>query len=183
MQRALRRGFLLALISISALGVACGRTVGLPDSPQAGASSSTTPGAVGQITSGQVTLTLDKRQYTPSDTIVVTIHNGLPQAIWAADHQTNCTLVTAERLQDGQWAAMGKCPLMTPTRMVILPAGSSTPQQLSGAQGAVPPESQAPAPTESWTPGAYRVTLTYAGSADGTGGPGGVAHSVGFTIG
>ena len=183
MQRALRLGFLLALIPISILAAACARTVGLADSPLEGASSTSTPGAAGRAPSGAVTLTLEKQRYATSDTILVTIHNRLPQAIWAADHQTNCMLVTAERLQDGQWVAVGKCPLMTPTRMVMLPAGSSTPQQLLGAQGTVPPESQAPVPTESWAPGTYRVTLAYAGSADGVGGSGGVAHSIEFTIG
>jgi hypothetical protein len=183
MHRAVKTGILLALVLFSAIGAACDRTGGLPDSPQTGASSSSTPEALGQVTSGQVTLTLDKRQYTASDTIVVTIHNGLSQIIWAADHQTNCTVVTAERLQVGQWAAVDKCQLMTRTRMVSLAAGSSTPQQLSSAQAMVPPESQAPLPSENWTPGTYRVTLTYVESADGTGGPGGMVHSINFPIG
>ncbi len=182
---AFKRGLLVTLIGVGALGAGCGRSAGSPEGGVLAPAGSTTPqvGASGQLVAGQVTLTLDKQRYATNDTIVVTIHNGLSQRIWTADHQTNCTIVTAERLQDGQWVAVAHCPLMTRTRMVMLPAGSSTPQQLSGAQGTVPPESQAPVPTESWTPGTYRVTFTYAGSADGTGGPGGVIHSVEFTVG
>jgi hypothetical protein len=193
MPRAFKRGLLVTLIGVGAFGAGCGRSAGSADgdvlasagstTPQASASASSTPRASGQLVAGQVTLTLDKQRYATNDTIVVTIHNGLSQPIWTADHQTNCTIVTAERLQVGQWVAVAHCQLMTPTRMVMLPAGSSTPRQLSGAQGTVPPESQAPVPTESWTPGTYRVTFTYAGSADGTGRPGGVIHSVEFTMG
>ncbi len=183
MQRAVRLDVLVVVIGIGVLLAGCGRSVGPGGSLQAGtspaapasASSSApastspqaTPGASGQRTSGQVTLTLDKQHYAASDTIAVTLHNGLAQAIWATDHKTTCTVITAERLQNGQWAAMGGCRLMTPTTMMSLPAASDTVQRLASA---------------GWPSGTYRVTLSYTAGDAGNGGPGGVVYSAEFTI-
>jgi hypothetical protein len=177
MQHTFRLGCLLALVGIAVLGAACGQTVGSPAAPQAGASSSATPGASSQVVSGQVTLTLDRQQYTAGDIITVTIHNGLSQTIWATDHQTSCTVLTAEHLQDGQWVAVGNCRLQTPTLLVPLPDHSATTVQL-----AVP---QASSSGSGWPAGTYRVTLLYNGGDEGTPSPGGtsgVAHSAAFTI-
>lgn len=170
--------------ALSALLAGCGQTGGSAGSPQPGAFSSatsaissspppatpspTTAGASGQQASGQVMLTLNKQHYSPGDTITVTIHNGLSQIIWSADHKTACTVVAAERLQNGQWEVMGLCRLETPTRMVALPAASETAQPLA---------------TTGWPSGTYRVTLSYSGGDEGTGGPSGVAHSAEFTVG
>ena len=183
MRRVVRLDILVALIGISTLLAGCGRTIGpggalqagasptastgISATATAGASSPGTPGALGKGTSGQVTLTLDRQQYGAGNTIVVTVHNGLSQAIWAADHQTACTVVTAERLQNGQWQTVGACRLMTPTTMVSLPAASATAQRLASS---------------GWPSGTYRVTLSYNGDA-GAGGSGGVAYSVEFSIG
>lgn len=176
MQRVLKLEVLVVFIGIGALLVGCGRVVGPGGSLQASASPSTSTGASPsataspsrQRTSGQVTLSLDKQRYAAGDTIAVTIHNGLAHMIWAADHRTTCTVVTAERLQGGQWEAVGGCRLMTPTTMVSLPAASATVQHLSSA---------------SWPSGTYRVTLTYSAGDMGDGSPSGVVYSVEFTIG
>ena len=187
MQRIVSIKALVALIGVGALSAllaGCGQTGGSVGSPQPGASSSatsvvsssppsatplpTTAGASGQQNSGQVTLTLNKQRYSPGDTITVTIHNGLSQMIWSADHKTACTVVAVERLQNGQWEVVGLCRLETPTRMVALPATSTTTQ---------------PFATQGWPSGTYRLTLSYGGGDEGTGGPSGVAYSVEFTIG
>jgi hypothetical protein len=185
MQRTVRFKALVTLVGIgtlSALLVGCGQTVGFEGSSQQGTMSSatstsssqhsitpspTTAGASGQASSGKVTLTLNKQSYATGDTVSVTIHNGLTQAIWAADHKTACTVVAAERQQNGQWTAMGLCRLETPTRMAPLPAASATVQQFA---------------TTGWPSGTYRVTLAYGGD-EGAGGPSGVAYSAEFTIG
>ena len=171
MQHTSSRTFLLVLIGVSAFLAGCGRPAG---SPSADATPSGTPGAGDQLVSGQVTLALDKQTYQPGDTIVVTINNGLSQTISTTDHQTNCTLVTAEYLAGSQWQAVGACRLMTPTRIVPLPANSSTVQQL------VVPESSSDG--SSWPAGTYRVTLVYSGGDEGTAVPGGLVHSAEFTI-
>jgi hypothetical protein len=187
MQRIVTITVLVTLVGIgtlSALLAGCSQPIGAASSPQLGASSSATrtvsaspppaspsptmPGAPGQQTNGQVTLTLNRQQYATGDTITVTIHNGLSQMIWSADHKTACTVLAAEHLQNGQWEAMGLCRLETPTLMVALPATSATVQQFA---------------TIGWPSGTYRVTLSYGDGDEGTGGPSGVAHSVEFTIG
>jgi hypothetical protein len=176
-QRAFRLGRLLALIGACALATGCGRPVDSSTSPQAGATSSVTPGGSGQFVSGQVTLALDKQRYAAGDTINVTISNGLPQTIWSEDHQTNCTVLTAEHLQNGAWQAVGDCRLMTPTRIVPVSANSDTTEHL-----AVPRVSSG----SGWPSGTYRVTLTYTGGDEGTpipAGTSGVAHSAEFAVG
>jgi hypothetical protein len=179
MQRAIRRGVLVAFVgsSVLLLLAGCGRnvgSVGSAGSPQPSTSSSATPNASNQLASGHVTLTVDKQRYATNDTIAVTIHNGLPQTIWAADHQTSCTTVTAERLQDGKWETVGVCRLMTPTRLVPLSAASAVVQHLVGTGSSS---------GRGWPSGTYRVTLTYTGGDEGTSGPSGVVHSDEFTIG
>lgn len=179
MRSALNRALLLALIGVSgvALLVGCGRTAsvsGSSGSPRAGTTASATPSPAGAQSGGPVTLAVDRQRYTAGDTITVTIHNGLSATIWAADHQTSCTIVTAERLADGQWHAMAACRLMTPTRLVPLPAGSDT-VQLLRVQGS--------ALSGTWQAGTYRVTLTYSAGDEFAGGSGGVAYSAQFTLG
>lgn len=179
MRRALNRALLLAVIGVSgvALLAGCGRTAnvsGSSGSPQAGTTAPATPSPAGSQSGGPVTLTLDRQRYTAGATITVMIHNGLSATIWAADHQTSCTVVTAERLAGGQWQAVAGCRLMTPTRLVPLPAGSAT-EQLLHVQG-TPLGGM-------WQAGTYRVALTYSAGDELTGGRGGVAYSAQFTLG
>ena len=135
-------------------------------SPHVSASASQTVTTSGQPASGQVTLTLDRQGYGARDTIVVTVENALSQTIWATDHHTNCTVLVAERNQGGAWEAVETCHSLTPTSLEPLSPGA-TAIQLNSA---------------GWPAGAYRITLTYNGGDEGMGGPGGLAHSVEFTI-
>jgi hypothetical protein len=178
MQHAVKRGILVALIGGGVLLAGCSRATGSPGSPLAGVSAlatASTSGESGQPTPSQVTLTLDNSHYARGETISVTIHNGLSTTIWATDHQTSCTVVTAEHLQDGQWQPVGDCRLKTPTILMPLPAASTTTQQL------VIPQSSSSG--SSWPNGTYRVTLGYTGGDEGSGAPGGIVHSPEFTIG
>src|SRR5260370_30216473 len=138
MRNALKFGLLVGLICAGAFAIAGCRRSDLPSSgalnpkdssvQQSNPAGSPTPGADGtsksQATSGKVTLTLDKQHYTASDAIIVTIANGLATGIWVTDHQTNCTVVTVERQQDGQWQAVAPCRLMIATRMISLATAS-----------------------------------------------------------
>jgi hypothetical protein len=117
------------------------------------------PSATG--TSGKVTLLLDKTSYAPGSAAIVTIENGLSSQIVVTDHHTSCTYVQLEQQVAGQWQQVGKCRLMTPTRLVDLPEGSATPQRIS-------------IPTGPEAAGTYRVTLRYSNST---------AYSTTFTVG
>lgn len=180
MRQPVRLNVLMSLLGIGILGallVGCGQTVGSAGSPRLIAvSPSATPGASPSATlapssqhaDGQVTLTLDKQRYAPGGTITVTIHNGLAKAVWSADHKTGCTVLTAEHLRNGQWETAGACKLETPTRMVALSSVSATVDHLS---------------TTGWPSGTYRISLSYNGGGEGSGGPSGVAYSTEFTVG
>jgi hypothetical protein len=109
---------------------------------------SPSPGSVTPVTSGKVTLVLDKTSYAPSSAAIVTIENGLGSKIVVTDHHTSCTYVQLQQQVAGQWQPVGQCKLMTPTRLVELAAGSVTPQRI-----VIPAGSQAA--------GTYRVALTY----------------------
>jgi hypothetical protein len=118
------------------------------------------------VTSGQVTLRLDKQRYDANNTVIVTIANGLSQTIWAADHNTGCTVLVAERTHAGAWEAMDDCHLMTPTRLMGLSPGDTIVRL----------------DTSGWPTGTYRITLTYNSGDEGMGGAGGVVHSAEFTV-
>src|SRR5712691_196163 len=75
---------LVALLGVSALAAGCGSITqagpaaqGKDSTPQASSTVSQTATASGQLTGGQVTLTLDKQRYGARDSVVVTITNGL----------------------------------------------------------------------------------------------------------
>jgi hypothetical protein len=120
-----------------------------------------------------VTLTTDKQRYNAGDAITATIANGLATSIWTADHQTNCTIVTAERQQDGQWQAMAPCRLMIATRMVAIAAGSQTSVKvLSGSADL----------HNAWPVGTYRVKFAYRAGADNASGTEAIIYSAEFTI-
>lgn len=132
---------------------ALGLAAGLVLLAGCGLSSSSGGGAgTGNPTPSQVTVTTSQQRYTPSDTVIVTITNGLATRILAADHQSNCTIVRIE-LQSGQaWQPQNPCKLMSPTRLIPLDPGSATTQQLQPIQQAG---------ATRWTSGTYRIVLAY----------------------
>lgn len=103
-----------------------------------------------QAPAGPVTLSLDKTHYSPGDTAVVTISNGLDATISSTDHKTSCSLVTLEQLVGGAWQAVEPCRSMIATRVVDLAPRGVTPQRIG-----IPPNQ----------PGTYRVAFMYAISA------------------
>lgn len=108
--------------------------------------------------SGQVIVAANQQQYGAHDRVTVTVTNGLASAILAADHQSNCTIVTIER-QDGQtWQPQNPCLLKTATRLVTLAPGSATTLTLDAPAGSG---------VAGWSPGAYRLTFTYRMSQQG----------------
>ncbi|HLZ22649.1 MAG TPA: hypothetical protein VKQ30_11060 [Ktedonobacterales bacterium] len=110
--------------------------------------------------SGEIILALDKAQYGPHDTIVVSIFNSGPIAILVADHQTNCSLICLQRLSNGAWQQVQLCRMKTPTRLIEVPAASTMVQRL------VPGSDQAT--TAAWLLGIYRAALQYGTRVEGT---------------
>lgn len=107
----------------------------------------------GTIMPGQVTVTLDKAAYAPTDPITVYVNNGLAATIDAADHQTACTIITMQQSFDGGWRTVGACRLMTPTRLVQIAAHTTAIVRLGGDPGQL-----AGSP---WPAGTYRIQFSY----------------------
>lgn len=125
-------------------------------------------------TQGQVTVTMNKAHYTTTDSITATIFNGLATSISSADHQTQCTVLTVEMLQNNQWVPVAPCRSMIATRIVPFAAGSQTPVSLVRVGGAA---------QGSFPPGTYRAKFTYMSGQSGRPGPAATVYSGPFTIG
>jgi hypothetical protein len=123
----------------------------------------TTPAATPTSTAaadGVVTVTTDRQRYGTTDTITVTVTNSHQYDIFAANHQTACTLVTLQRNDNGAWTPVPGCSASTVTALVPLRAGASDTFRLSPGGGRLKP-----AP---WQVGTYRVVFTYTAKATST---------------
>jgi hypothetical protein len=176
MRNTLKAALLAATLCISIATVAgCGGSTA--SSNQGGNTVSGQSGSPTATSSSHapVTLTPDKQRYAPGDPIFVTIHNGMSRTIWAPDHQTNCTVVLVERLENGAWSGEQNCALMRASRMVPLAAQTTIVQTLGASPGFL-------ADPSGWPAGTYRLTLSYAAS-DTTITQTSVVHSAEFTVG
>jgi len=148
-----QRPYVLVGLALCLLLAACGQTT----------SSSLAPGS-----SGSVQVTAGASSYQRGDTISVTIANQGSGDIFAADHQSQCTIVQLQMQSGNSWRQMGKCAVMTPTRMHQIGHGASQVVTLT-------------APNDGWTTGTYRVSLAYSSTQK----PGGMmseAHSAEFQV-
>lgn len=168
---------LFACITVLTLSICgCGVNATQRGTPTVGATPAATPVPTGAtIVPGSVTVTLANIHYGPNDTLVVFINNGLLSSIFVADHQTNCSLVTMAYLANGTWQTVGRCRIMTPTRLVEIPASSTNTQHLvpGGGQFSVVP----------WPTGTYRVSVGYSTRSSTGFTPAGPVYSPQFTIG
>ncbi|HEY2571515.1 MAG TPA: hypothetical protein VGI27_08575, partial [Solirubrobacteraceae bacterium] len=73
------------------------------DTAAASATKSATASATVTLQAGTVAVVTDKSHYALSDTINATILNGLDHAIDAADHQTDCTVVSVQVQTSTGW--------------------------------------------------------------------------------
>lgn len=118
-----------------------------------------TPTAGNTPTPGAVTLVLNKASYGPGETINVTIENRLITTIFAANHQSDCTLVQLERQNGGIWQAVAPCRLEIVTKIVALAAGSATLQILH-------PAGTSRSAGSAWPAGTYRIAFEYGVSSE-----------------
>lgn len=171
----------MALFALAACNVpaqtGAGTTGTAGSTPTGTATAAPTAGTTptgGNPTPGAVTLVLNKSSYGSSQPIEVTIKNGLKTMIWAANHQTDCTLVQLQYQENGEWRAVGTCRLEIATRLFSLNPGSSTLQVLAPGTGLNA--------TGPWPAGTYRVAFTYqVGSEEGAGHQQ-VVYSATFTV-
>jgi hypothetical protein len=151
-----RRGpYVLVGLAVCLLLAACGQTTSSNLAPAPGSS-------------GSVQVTVGASAYQRSDAISVTIANQGGSDIFAADHQSQCTIVQLQMQSGNAWQQMGKCAVMTPTRMHQIGHGASQVVTLAAPQGG-------------WAAGTYRVSLAYS-STEKPGGMMSEAHSAEFQV-
>ena len=183
MHRALRIGLLClalgALLGLSACGVTsgvsggAGASQGMPNTPvilspapsaTPKATATTTASSPGSASTGPVTVTVDRLHYGTKDMVVVRVTDGLSTNIYAANHQTACTIVTLEMSAGGTWQPAGACREGILTTFIPVRAGTSATFDLAPGGGQIK--------SGAWTAGTYRVSLHYtAANPDGGGAP------------
>jgi hypothetical protein len=181
----LTRGFQTALMLLMTLCLfGCGSTfsqgkgsatngngtpTGTPIPPSITPTSGTTSSS-----SGQVTLTMSKQQYTSEDPLLLTIHNGLQSSIWVLGQQATCLSLTVQRLDNGAWETASNCIPAQAPKPVAIASGASTTWRIDYVQGM---DTGA-----SWPAGTYRVTLHYTLSASASQDSGTTIQSATFAI-
>ena len=181
MRNMIARPLALAASLLLALFVAACGQVSSPSGAadaQGTATQTVQAGVAAQTTSGQVTLSLTKQQYSVEEPLLVTIHNGLQTDIALTDGGAGCVSIEVERLVQDSWQSVSQCaPAPAGRKSVVISAGSAFVQRIEFAHemdnGA------------GWPAGTYRVMLTYTPSENGaassaTGAP---VYSAEFTIG
>jgi hypothetical protein len=118
-----------------------------------------------------VNVSVDRDRYLVGQPIVVTVDNNTDRAIQTTDHQTNCSIVTLQRLRDGNWTAVAECPLASPTRPVNLASRQRVTIELPAAPF-----------TGSFEPGVYRIEFSYAELEGARQNPGVKRYSPQFSI-
>ncbi|HLY32128.1 MAG TPA: hypothetical protein VKQ36_13950 [Ktedonobacterales bacterium] len=121
-----------------------------------------------------VTLSLNKSQFAPNDTITVTVTNGGSTDIFAANHQTNCTIISLQILTDGAWQTIHNCQEYSATRLIKIPAGATSVQTLAPGGGQIV--------NKPWAAGTYRATLGYGPGDTPASNADHVATSATFTV-
>lgn len=111
------------------------------------------PGAT--VTPGQLLVTTSRATYRTCDPIQVVIANGLNQTVYAADHQTACTVVTLQEQVGAGWQSIGECKLETPTGLHAIAQGTAVAQTLTPGFGSVGGAGRG------WPAGTYRVAFAY----------------------
>jgi hypothetical protein len=135
------RPYVLASLALCLLLAACGQTTG----------SDSAPGS-----SGPIHVSVGSSTFHRSDAISVTIANQGSNDIYAADHQSQCTIVQVQMRSGTVWQTIDKCAVMTPTRMHLVGHGTSQTVTLAAPHGG-------------WPAGGYRAALFYSQNASPSG--------------
>ena len=175
--RLLAWGIVAALaLGLGACAVVAHPSGALTPTPKSRVTPHTSATPATTATSGPVAVAVDEPQYTPADTIVVRIHNGLATPIFARDERSDCTLVDLERWVNGSWQVVAPCVNMRPApHFVQLAPGAALTQQLAPGQS--------DSSGDAWPAGTYRIAFAYVTSADQPFGQSTVVYSASFAVG
>jgi hypothetical protein len=118
---------------------------------------------------------VEQQHYPTTGVITTSIFNGSTVPIYVANHQTSCTIVSLQMLDNSGWTTVRTCRLMTVTGIIKIAAGATTMVQLMASAGQI---SSTP-----WLAGTYRAKLSY-GTSPMTTGPAfsSTVYSAEFTV-
>ena len=130
----------ISLIGVSLLLAGCGSLA---------ATNSTTP------TSGPVTVSTDHTTYTPTDTMLVTVHNTHSTPIYALDTLSSCSILSLQYQVNGAWQSsqVAQCPLKRRAQLVKIDAGATYTANISAGYPGMKPLT--------FPTGSYRLVLVY----------------------
>jgi hypothetical protein len=143
-----------------------GQITSIPSGTSVPGQSTTTPAPGPTPAPGEITITVE--HYAPTATITTSIHNGSPAPIYVANHQTSCTIVSLQMVENSGWTTIGACRLMTVTGIIKIAAGATTTVQMTSTP---------------WPAGTYRAKLSF-GTSPMTTGPvfSSPVYSADFTV-
>lgn len=133
----------ISLIGLSLLLAGCGGMMTT-------SSSAPTSGPV-----GLVTVSTDHTTYTPTDTMVVTVHNALSTPIYALDTLSSCSILSLHYQVNGVWQSsqVAQCPVKRRAQLVKIDAGATYTANITAGY---PGMKQLTFPT-----GSYQLALLY----------------------
>jgi len=164
----------LLAIALGALLAGCGG-VGA-DSTASGTATPNTSAPTS--TAGPIVIASDHSTYSPTDALHITITNQLSAAIYAFDTQASCSVLSLQVSQGGQWvpADVARCPLGRAAHPVaIAPGVAYTATITAGTKGL-------PSANDYFTPGQYRLVLSYYTASPTTGGASNPTHTYSATL-
>lgn len=116
-------------------------------------------GVPAQVEAGRVTISLSADSYAPGEAIATTISNGLRQTLYVEDSKSDCSIVTLERLEGGNWRPLPGCGMERLPLVVAIGPGRGrgvTINPLSTHFGVAPGGSE-----PAFGSGRYRIKFTY----------------------
>lgn len=124
---------------------------------------------------GALQITLDRKQYTPSQPFGVTVKNTSQTDYYALDGQSSCTFLQLQHFDAAKkvWVIVEGCERVSQANALAIPAGLSEPFTLAPGTKASNPNA--------WDAGVYRIAIRYSAQAD-AGGAARAAYSAGFVV-
>lgn len=138
-----------------------GQITAIPNGTPVPGQSTSTPAPGTPPAPGEITITVGQQHYAPTGVITTLIHNGSQAPIYVANHQTSCTIVTLQILDNSGWTTLRPCRLMTVTGIIKIAAGATTTVQLLASAGQIT--------STPWPVGTYQAKLSYGTSSIKTG--------------
>jgi len=160
----------LAPASIGALIVVLALVLVGCDSPNA-----TVKVPVPTAAPGAVQITIDRRQYAPSQPIGVIVKNTSQTEYYALDGQSSCTFLQLQHFDATKkvWVIVEGCERVSQANALAIPAGLSEPFTLAPGTKTSNPNA--------WDAGVYRIAISFSAQAD-AGGAAQAAYSAGFVV-